>query len=169
MLGECTNRLRGRRTLADHIHRFVSKQRLELKDKQWQMLLRYVAVEVLALRKAGRDVNQACLPRSTTLANFERSRTAIITRDASSSSIAFRSPEVERELLQAIPETHDGSEQKVVDAKELRDVASKDPKQSPSSQDHPSTLPGWLYIPLQDPEIKLAVRTQPSSTLSIPR
>ena len=42
----------------------MPQQRANVSDKQWEMLLHRVAVEILTLQKAGRDLNGICSSRT---------------------------------------------------------------------------------------------------------
>lgn len=150
---------------------FVAQKKVELDNKQWEMLLHHVVVEVFALQKAGRDVDEVCHARQEGSSNWIYTKGARITQSVNGGiTIDFAQADDEQQLLQAIqdakterhlqPEENtfvEGQGSNIQQlAREVEGAVSGDALAEESAQ-RPFLPPAWMDIKLNDPHLKLAV------------
>jgi hypothetical protein len=123
-----------------------------LGDDQWRKLLQNIAVEVLVLQKAGRDVNQIWYPRANDQHTFDISHTLRI-QPGTDGTLAFSTNNnaAEAIILKAIPERIEAMEGQL----QIQELW-RGSNASPAYND-------WLQIGFTDVRTKLAV----SSTIFI--
>lgn len=136
-------------------------QRAKLTDDQLSNLLHHITVEVFALQKAGRDLDQVCLTRSASRDDWGYSRDATIALGNNGEAILnFTSEEAESLILRAIPkqDSRRREEKKMGDrtatllpANELAQFMVGELSQY--SENNTS----WMDVKLQDVNVKLAV------------
>ncbi|KAI5360855.1 putative ribosomal protein L50, mitochondria [Septoria linicola] len=124
---------------------FLRKQKVELNNRQWQRLLHNAAIEVVALRQAGRSVYEVCNAHSGE--NFlGRTAKARLSQELDGTiRVHFASPEDQSAVLEGITATGTNVESSVVGPEELNQIEA-----SVIEVD-------WVDVKLQDPEIKLAI------------
>jgi hypothetical protein len=136
-------------------------QRTNLTDGQLSKLLHHIAVEVLALQQAGRDLNQVCLTRSASQDNWRFTRYATITLgDNGDAALAFNSEEAESLILRAIPKQD-------LRRREDRRINNRTATLPPASDlaqvlvgdlsQYPENSNSWMSMKLRDMGLKLAV------------
>lgn len=145
---------------------FAPKKRVELKGGQWEMLLHHIAVEVLVLERAGRDVEQVCWPRvQGGMGSWVYTRNATVQPSSDGGvTLGFTQAEAEQQILQAIPDTTPDA--LVQDAQALFSevegaVAEEGGLPEYANGGGKRTQPVWMDFSLTDPTLKLAVRTSP--------
>jgi hypothetical protein len=133
--------------------RYSPQTLVELRDDQWRKLLRNIAVEVIVLQTAGRDVNQIWYPRPNDQHTFDISHTLRLQPGKDGASVLSSSNNAaEAIILKAIPERIEAMEGQLP----IHDLW-RGSNASPSSND-------WLQVGFTDVRAKLAV----SATFSHP-
>lgn len=137
---------------------FMPARRVPLTDRQLANLIHHVAVEVLALKKAGRDAREVCSPRSLQHDVWQNSRLASIKLDQNNTaSLQFQSNSTEQSILDGIPQQEIASTEQrpALQGNELGDLMEA------HLQHYPEGTTPWMAMSLQDPAIKLAVSLLP--------
>lgn len=142
-----------------------------MNDIHWQKLVHHVAVEALALGKAGRDPNEACLIRSQDDKSWRYTQTAKITLDGATGKaiVAFKTDKAEQTFMSAIAEAASKDGDAEVQAGEGQ-TGSERLLQTLRGVVDQSITPellndkAWMTVPIKDPLIKLAVRHTHSSS-----
>ncbi|GAB7362023.1 hypothetical protein MBLNU230_g2057t1 [Neophaeotheca triangularis] len=142
------------------------KAKAQLSYQEWLRLLHHVTVEVLALYKARRDVNQVCNFRTSDARPWEQTITTTIDVRADGTGVALRfpSPEDEQTILSAISQ-QPPEEEAAQDAEALErlwDVQQAEFQGILSTGGDTVTgremVEKWLALPLTAaPEIKYAI------------
>lgn len=128
---------------------------MELTNRQWEKLLHHITVEVLALRQAGRILDDICNARQKT-DNPHKTRTATIRRGNGQPGVTLK---IDEGVEKAIPATEDTTE-------ESADLLA--PEEQALTQEVYAAVGGddlaqyttsiqWMDMRLADPQIKLAV------------
>ena len=136
-------------------------QRTPLTDDHLVKLMHHIAVELLALQKAGRDLNQVCLTRSAAHDDWQYTRSATISLgDSGDAALIFNSEEAESLILRAIPK-QDGRR------RGEKQIGNRTATLLPSSNlgqfmvgdlsQYPENSSPWMSIKLQDMNVKFAV------------
>ena len=142
------------------LDRFMPRGRKNLTDDQLSKLLHHIAVEVLALQKAGRDLDQVCLTRSAQHDDWRYTRDATITlEDNGDAALEFNSEEAESLILRAIPKQDLRRRQ---DKSKSNRTATPLPKTGLAQVLDGDLLQyersnSWMNMKLQDVNVKLAV------------
>jgi hypothetical protein len=147
-------------------------------------VLHHVTVEVLALAQAGRDVNAVYTERAVRLEDWKRTANVLVKQTDGATELQLPTSESLEPILKAMPQslaeeivkaaenaemaqTEDGAEelhsdvsaQQNVDAKEIdaEEKATMRAIKQAIYQTRTITDTQWLWTPLTDPAIKLAV------------
>jgi hypothetical protein len=164
--------------------RFKPRRKLELIEEDWRRVLHHVTVEVLALAQAGRDVNAVYTERAVRLEDWKRTANVLVKQTDGATELQLPTSESLEPILKAMPQslaeeivkaaenaemaqTEDGAEelhsdvsaQQNVDAKEIdaEEKATMRAIKQAIYQTRTITDTQWLWTPLTDPAIKLAV------------
>ncbi|KAK5118023.1 hypothetical protein LTR62_004067 [Meristemomyces frigidus] len=156
---------------------FVPKTRVELTEKQWQLLLHDIMVEILVLQKAGRPVGQICYPRGLEgygpselldVCNGEIAPSA----DGTGITISFSTDGARKRMLNAIPSrlSEPVPQEPVLDEQESLDAPIEDAGELISAQEEhmlfmdshiaasqDRSRPTWMKIPITGPHVKIAL------------
>ncbi|KAK3653658.1 hypothetical protein LTR56_004513 [Elasticomyces elasticus] len=140
---------------------FVPKKRVELSNKQWQMLLHHIMVEILALQQAGRAPGQVCYPRNADMYTWRQTRKAAMksATNRAGATVSFSDLAAEQFVLQAIPEsapTETVQDQQVlINEVEFAVADADDALGWKASSD--LSAPSWMDISIKNPSVKMAV------------
>ena len=129
-------------------------KRLQLSDKTLVKLLHHITIEVLALQKAGRDLDEVCFARSTKGRDWQRSRHAVVTFESANgdASLRFKSPQDEELVLQAIPQRPSDVLKSVQEeVTEPEQVLPENPTQEPENAGSPSPSLTTPPVPASSP------------------
>jgi len=163
--------------------RFNPRRKLELSPEQWRRVLHHVAVEVLALAQAGRDVNAVYTERAVRMEDWQRTASVQIKQTDGVIELQFPTNESIELILKAMPQslaeeimkaaenaemaTAEGVEealsevtaQQDVDAKHIDAEEKATMKAIKRAIHETGTIADndWLQTSLADPAIKLAV------------
>lgn len=129
--------------------RFSPSTKMQLTDETWKRLLRNVAVEVLALRRAGRNIDQACYPGPNHRGWRSTQDISIAIEDDGVSLIPTRNHAIER-VLEGIPKPAQEASQSTAQIL-LAEAPGAAARSIPQEED------AWMNLPLSDPAIKLTV------------
>ncbi|KAK5732873.1 hypothetical protein LTR17_010146 [Elasticomyces elasticus] len=140
---------------------FVPKKRVELSNKQWQMLLHHIMVEILALQQAGRAPGQVCYPRNADMYTWRQTRKAAMksATNRASATVSFSDLAAEQFVLQAIPEsasTETAQDQQVLINEVEFAVADADEALGWKASSDLSA-PSWMDISIKNPSVKMAL------------
>lgn len=155
-------------------------------DEEWQRVLHHVAVEVLALAQAGRDVNAVCVDRPVDRAHWQRTARVQIKQKGDAIELELPANDSMEQILKAIPRN---LAEEIVKAAEDAELAAKGelkkvPEKPRTRRERADLLPmivredmkirrvaaktasdkfdlGWLKTSLVDPAIKFAVSSPP--------
>ena len=143
------------------LNRFMPSKRAQLDDTQMVNLLHHIVVEILALQKAGRSLNQACYPRDFEDYDWKHTFDAgIELLEHGAPSLEFKSKDSEDAILKAIPYEQ-----------------LKEQKQAESTNSFPTfpanwadgvpagTPPPWMSMKITDPTLKLVVILSTTTTI----
>lgn len=138
--------------------RFAQPKKTSLLDDQWKCLLHHVAVEVLALRQAGRDLDQVCYQRAKPSSGR---RTRGINMAAEGDGVALSANEGTsiNAVLAVIPETAQEPTQRSAQIlrQEMERAAGMGKMSKQEYRDIAQGDDAWMQVRLSDPAVKLAV------------
>ena len=156
-------------------------KRVQFTDDVLAMLLHHIAVEVLTLQNAGRDLDEVSSPPTNRAKDWQQTRHAAIVVDSVSNtaSLKFSNPQSEEQILQAIARKHGEvqprkqEETSDHDHAEPQSTARKGATQNTdgftianqlgyflkdSLAQYPEGAKSWMGMRLIDPQVKLTVR-----------
>lgn len=141
----------------------MPNKKTELTNVQWQRLLHGVAVEIAALRQAGRSTLEVCnahpkgsLVEQTTKARLSQAEDGTL-------QVQFASPQEEEAVLAGIESSSPFRITKKTKQKvdlERSEIKPADLVKELAQITKSETEVEWVDISLQDPELKLAVSSQ---------
>lgn len=141
---------------------FVPKRRVDLSNRQWEMLLHHVMVEALVLQKAGRPAGQVCYPRAAGSNVWMHTRNGTIQPSAAGGgvNVVFTDPQAEQQILQAIPqELQQPQDERALFGEVEGAVAQGElaGQQAEAGKQSGFLPPAWMDVSIQDPTLKMAV------------
>ncbi|KAK5680462.1 hypothetical protein LTS10_007390 [Elasticomyces elasticus] len=153
--------VKARADQGEQYYGFVPKKRVELSNKQWQMLLHHIMVEVIALQQAGRAPGQVCFPRNADMYTWRQTRKAAMksATNRAGATVSFSDLAAEQFVLQAIPEnapTETVQDQQVLINEVEFAVADADEALGWKASSDLSA-PSWMDISIKNPSVKMAL------------
>ncbi|KAK1818996.1 hypothetical protein LTR12_006569 [Friedmanniomyces endolithicus] len=134
---------------------FVPKYRWEFSNKQWQMLLHHVIVEILTLQKAGRVPGDVCLGRRPHANSWQKTRKAKLKASTTGSgvTVSYPFPVEEERVLLAIDSSSPAESTllqqsltaKIESTVFVAGIASDGP------------APAWMKVSIKDSSVKMAL------------
>ena len=142
------------------VFRFAQAKKMSLDNESWKRLLHHVAVEVLALQQAGRDIEQVCHQRAK-FENPELTRHMTIHATGNDVSLATTKKAIQR-VLADIPATAQEPTQDSANLL-LREAELAEKSAIGEAQENDD----WMQLSLSNPSLKLSVSpTNPSACRS---
>lgn len=140
---------------------FAPKSRVQFEKEGWAGLLHWVTVEVLALRQAGRNIEEVCWPRiGDGVPAWAQTRKAVVgVNEQGVVTVTFPSKASEEKVLGAIPrEMGDQSQSQSQSQGPPAPALSGQMRRNLAESKGEGEDNAWMKTPLRDPAVKLAVR-----------